>query len=76
MPSRRLWQQFLRTRFVDTDPEETIDEFLAALESGLGRISFVRKNYPDAVRWYNDVVALRRLPLGSRGNVLASGGSL
>jgi hypothetical protein len=33
------------------------EDFLAALESGLGRISFVRKNYPDAMRWYNDVVA-------------------
>jgi hypothetical protein len=33
------------------------EDFLAALESGLGRIAFVQKNYPDAERWYNDVVA-------------------
>jgi hypothetical protein len=33
------------------------EDFLAALESGLGRIAFVHKNYPDAERWYNDVVA-------------------
>ncbi len=32
------------------------DDFVAALESGLGRIAFVRKKYADAERWYNDVV--------------------
>lgn len=30
-------------------------DFLAALESGLGRIAFVHKEYPDAERWYGDV---------------------
>ncbi|PYV67210.1 MAG: hypothetical protein DMG96_39960 [Acidobacteria bacterium] len=32
------------------------NDFLAALESGLGRIAFVSKKFPDAERWYNDVV--------------------
>lgn len=32
------------------------DDFLAALESGLGRIAFVHKQYPDAEQWYNHVV--------------------
>jgi TolA-binding protein len=32
-------------------------DFQAALESGLGRIAFVQKKYPEAERWYNDVVA-------------------
>ena len=32
------------------------DDFLAALESGLGRIAFVHKQYADAERWYNDVI--------------------
>jgi hypothetical protein len=32
------------------------DDFLAALESGLGRIAFVHKKYADAERWYGDVV--------------------
>lgn len=31
-------------------------DFLAALESGLGRIAFVEKNYVEAERWYDDVV--------------------
>jgi hypothetical protein len=31
-------------------------DFLSALESGLGRIAFVRKKYADAERWYGDVV--------------------
>jgi hypothetical protein len=31
-------------------------DFVAALESGLGRIAFVHKNYADAERWYDDVV--------------------
>ena len=31
-------------------------DFLAALESGLGRIAFVHKKYADAERWYDDVV--------------------
>ena len=43
-----------RVRFEGYLPNE---DFLAALESGLGRIAFVHKNYPDAERWYNDVVA-------------------
>ena len=32
------------------------DDFRAALESGLGRIAFVHKQYADAERWYGDVV--------------------
>jgi len=32
-------------------------DFVAALMSGLGRISFVHKKYADAERWYGDVVA-------------------
>ncbi len=31
-------------------------DFLAALESGLGRIAFVHKRYADAERWYDDVL--------------------
>ncbi len=31
-------------------------DFIAALESGLGRIAFVHKKYADAERWYNNVV--------------------
>ena len=31
-------------------------DFVAALESGLGRIAFVAKNYAEAARWYDDVV--------------------
>jgi len=31
-------------------------DFRAALESGLGRIAFVHKQYSDAERWYGDVV--------------------
>ena len=31
-------------------------DFVAALECGLGRIAFVRKNYADSERWYGDVV--------------------
>jgi hypothetical protein len=31
-------------------------DFVAALESGLGRIAFVQKNYADAERWYGDVL--------------------
>ena len=31
-------------------------EFVAALENGLGRLAFIQKKYPDAARWYNDVV--------------------
>ncbi len=31
-------------------------DFLAALESGLGRIAYVHKKYADAERWYGDVV--------------------
>lgn len=34
----------------------TPEDFMAALESGLGRIAFVHKNYDAAERWYNDVV--------------------
>ena len=33
------------------------DEFVAALEAGLGRIAYVHKKYDDAVRWYEDVLA-------------------
>jgi hypothetical protein len=33
------------------------DDFIAALESGLGRIAFAHKKHADAERWYNDVVA-------------------
>jgi TolA-binding protein len=36
------------------------EDFIAALESGLGRIAFVHKKYADAERWYDDVV--KRLP--------------
>lgn len=32
------------------------DDFRAALESGLGRIALVHKNYADAERWYGGVV--------------------
>lgn len=35
----------------------TNTDFLAALESGLGRIAFVNKKYADAERWYNGVVS-------------------
>ncbi len=31
-------------------------DFLAALECGLGRIAFVHKQYAHAERWYDDVV--------------------
>jgi len=31
------------------------DDFVAALESGLGRVALVHKKYADAERWYNDV---------------------
>jgi len=31
-------------------------DFVAALESGLGRIAFVHKKYVDAEHWYDDVV--------------------
>lgn len=31
-------------------------DFIAALESALGRIAFVHKQYADAERWYNDIV--------------------
>ena len=32
------------------------EDFVAALESGLGRIAFVRKRYADAEHWYGDVI--------------------
>ena len=32
-------------------------DFTAALMNGLGRIAFVQKQYPDAERWYGEVVA-------------------
>ena len=32
------------------------EDFMAALERGLGRIAFVQKKYADAERWYDDVV--------------------
>jgi hypothetical protein len=49
---------------LDSDGKERVrlegylpnSDFLAALESGLGRIAFVHKQYADAERWYNDVV--------------------
>jgi TolA-binding protein len=49
---------------LDSDGKERVrlegylpnSDFLAALESGLGRIAFVHKRYADAERWYNDVV--------------------
>ncbi|MBV9075404.1 MAG: hypothetical protein JOZ10_17400 [Acidobacteria bacterium] len=31
-------------------------DFVAALISGLGRIAFVQKNYPEAERWYDEVI--------------------
>lgn len=37
----------------------TNEDFLAALESGLGRIAFVHKKYQEAAGWY-DQVATRR----------------
>ncbi len=30
-------------------------EFLASLRNGLGRLAFLRKDYPEAERWYGDV---------------------
>jgi len=33
------------------------DDFVAALESGLGRIAFVQKKYTDAERWYDGVLS-------------------
>ncbi len=49
---------------LDSDGKERVrlegylpkDDFVAALESGLGRIAFVHKKYTDAERWYDDVV--------------------
>ena len=32
-------------------------DFVAGLETGLGRIAFVHKNYSEAERWYGDVVS-------------------
>ena len=32
-------------------------DFVAALESGLGRIAFVHKKYADAERWYSEVAS-------------------
>jgi hypothetical protein len=34
----------------------TNEDFLAALESGLGRIAFVHKRYGDVEHWYGDVL--------------------
>jgi hypothetical protein len=43
--------------FKNTGPRSRPNnDFLAALESGLGRIAFVHKKFPDAERWYHDVV--------------------
>jgi hypothetical protein len=50
---------------LDSDGKERVrlegylpnSDFLAALESGLGRIAFVQKKYVDAEGWYDDVVA-------------------
>ncbi len=49
---------------LDSDGKERVrlegylpnNDFVAALESGLGRIAFVHKKYADAERWYGDVV--------------------
>jgi hypothetical protein len=49
---------------LDSDGKERVrlegylpnEDFVAALEQGLGRIAFVHKKYDDAARWYNDVV--------------------
>ena len=49
---------------LDSDGKERVrlegylpnQDFIAALENGLGRIVFVHKNYTDAERWYNEVV--------------------
>jgi TolA-binding protein len=49
---------------LDSDGKERVrlegylsnEDFNAALESGLGRIAFVHKQYADAERWYNGVV--------------------
>jgi hypothetical protein len=49
---------------LDSDGKERVrlegylpnDYFLAALESGLGRIAFVHKEYADAERWNGDVI--------------------
>lgn len=32
------------------------NDFVAALESGLGRIAFLEKKFSDAEKWFNDVV--------------------
>jgi hypothetical protein len=32
------------------------DDFNAALKSGMGRIAYARKKYPEAERWYDDVL--------------------
>lgn len=31
-------------------------EFTAQLENALGRVAFTNKNYPEAIRWYGDVI--------------------
>jgi hypothetical protein len=49
---------------LDSDGKERVrlegylpnSDFRAALESGLGRIAFVNKKFPDAERWYDEVV--------------------
>ena len=49
---------------LDSDGKERVrlegylptEDFVAALESGLGRIAFVYKKYADAERWYSEVV--------------------
>jgi len=53
---------------LDSDGKERVrlegylpnEDFIAALESGLGRVAFVHKKYADAERWYDDVV--KRFP--------------
>ena len=50
--------------FLDSDGKERErlegylgrEDFMAALETALGRIAFVHKKYADAERWYSDVV--------------------
>lgn len=49
---------------LDSDGKERVrlegylpnEDFIAALECGLGRIAFVHKKNADAERWYDDVV--------------------
>lgn len=50
---------------LDSDGKERVrlegylpnNDFVAALESGLARIAFMQKKFPEAERWYDGVVA-------------------